>query len=56
MTQPLGALVTGAHAGRTDARQRTAFVFRGMAIADLAAAWLAFRHAVDSGHGERLAR
>jgi ornithine cyclodeaminase/alanine dehydrogenase len=52
----LGALVTGAHAGRTDARQRTAFVFRGMAIADLATAWLALRHAVDAGHGERLAR
>lgn len=51
----LGALVAGEHPGRTGEDQRTAFVFRGMAIADLAAAWLAFRHARDAGLGEPLA-
>lgn len=50
MDTDLGALVTGAHPGRTRAAQRTAFVFRGMAIADLAAAWLALCHVRGHGH------
>lgn len=52
----LGELVTGAHAGRTAANQRTAFVFRGLAIGDLAAAWLVYEHAREHGQGESLAR
>ena len=52
----LGELVTGAHPGRTHATQRTAFVFRGLAIGDLAAAWLAYEQARDSGQGVAVAR
>jgi ornithine cyclodeaminase/alanine dehydrogenase-like protein (mu-crystallin family) len=45
----LVALVSGAHPGRTDATHRTAFVFRGMAVADLAAAWLLYHRTLDAG-------
>jgi len=51
----LGALVAGRHPGRTGDAQRTAFVFRGLAIADLAVAWLACQHARDVGRGTPLA-
>jgi ornithine cyclodeaminase/alanine dehydrogenase len=46
----LAGLVTGAVAGRDSPRQRTAFVFRGMAVGDLALAGLAYRR-----HGEHAA-
>lgn len=50
----LGALVAGRHPGRSGDSQRTAFVFRGLAIADLAVARLAYEHARDAGHGTPL--
>jgi alanine dehydrogenase len=50
----LADFATGRHPGRADARQRTGFVFAGMALADLAVAALAYRRALDAGIGTRL--
>jgi alanine dehydrogenase len=50
----LADFASGRHAGRTDARQRTGFVFAGMALADLAVAALAYRRALAAGIGVRL--
>ena len=49
-------LVTGAIAGRRDARETTAFIFRGLALGDLALAWLAYEAAVKSNAGVKLER
>lgn len=48
-------LVTGDVPGRQDPRERTAFVFRGLAIGDLALAALAYRKAREAGRGSRIA-
>jgi ornithine cyclodeaminase/alanine dehydrogenase len=45
----LSALVGGDIAGRADAQERTAFVFRGLAVGDLALAALAYRRAKSTG-------
>jgi len=45
----LSGLVGGEIAGRAGAEERTAFVFRGLAIGDLALAALAYRRAKTSG-------
>ena len=45
----LSGLVSGEIAGRAGAEERTAFVFRGLAIGDLALAALAYRRAKTSG-------
>lgn len=50
----LGDLVSGRSPGRTDARQRIAFVFPGAALTDLAAAALVYRRAVSGGLGTPL--
>jgi ornithine cyclodeaminase/alanine dehydrogenase len=50
----LADLATGRHPGRTDPRQRTGFIFAGMALADLAVAALAYRRALAAGIGVRL--
>jgi len=50
----LAELVAGRHPGRTGPRQRTGFVFAGMALADLAVAALAYRRAVAANAGTRL--
>lgn len=47
----LQGLVTGAAPGRTDPAQRMAFVFRGLAIGDLALAALAYGKAREAGKG-----
>ena len=44
-------LVTGRISGRSDARQRIAFIFRGLAIGDLALAILVFERAKKAGVG-----
>jgi ornithine cyclodeaminase/alanine dehydrogenase len=51
----LVALASGNHPGRRDGAQRTAFVFRGTAIADLATAWLAYRRSQDTSAAPPLA-
>ena len=50
----LADFVAGRHPGRTGARQRTGFVFAGMALADLAVAALAYRRALAASIGTRL--
>jgi len=45
----LSGLVCGDIAGREDAQERTAFVFRGLAVGDLALAALAYRRAKSTG-------
>ena len=50
----LTTLVEGATPARLDARERTAFVFRGLALADLAAATLVLERATIDGLGQRL--
>jgi ornithine cyclodeaminase/alanine dehydrogenase-like protein (mu-crystallin family) len=45
----LSGLVSGEIAGRAGAEERTAFVFRGLAVGDLALAALAYRRAKTSG-------
>jgi ornithine cyclodeaminase/alanine dehydrogenase len=45
----LAALVSGELPGRRSTRERTAFVFRGVAVGDLAVAGLAYRRAQASG-------
>jgi ornithine cyclodeaminase/alanine dehydrogenase-like protein (mu-crystallin family) len=50
----LPALVLGKVPGRTKAADRTAFVFRGHAIGDLALSALAYRRAMESGSGTRI--
>jgi ornithine cyclodeaminase/alanine dehydrogenase-like protein (mu-crystallin family) len=45
----LSGLVSGDVAGRAGAEERTAFVFRGLAVGDLALAALAYRRAKTSG-------
>tara|TARA_A100001037_G_scaffold68772_1_gene61202 strand:+ start:1254 stop:2222 length:969 start_codon:yes stop_codon:yes gene_type:complete len=47
-------LVTGRISGRSDARQRIAFIFRGLAIGDLALAILVFERAKEAGVGRHL--
>ncbi|MDD9915166.1 MAG: hypothetical protein OXT01_10940, partial [Rhodospirillaceae bacterium] len=47
-------LVTGRISGRSDARQRIAFIFRGLAIGDLALAILVFERAKKAGVGRHL--
>ncbi|MEK9726128.1 MAG: ornithine cyclodeaminase family protein [Rhodospirillaceae bacterium] len=49
-------LVAGRLAGRTDAAERTAFAFRGLALGDLALAILAFEAARAAGIGTTLPR
>ena len=50
----LADLVAGRHPGRASPRQRTGFIFAGMALADLAVAALAYRRAVAANAGTRL--
>ncbi len=50
----LPGLVLGRTAGRTDDAQRTAFVFRGHAIGDLALAALAYQRAAAAGSGTKV--
>lgn len=50
----LADLVAGRHPGRTGPRQRTGFIFAGMALADLAVAALVYRRAVAADVGTRL--
>lgn len=50
----LADFAAGRHPGRTDERQRTGFVFAGMALADLAVASLIYRRALAAGIGTRL--
>ena len=45
----LSGLVCGDMPGRKSAQERTAFVFRGLAIGDLALAGLAYRRATATG-------
>lgn len=52
----LSELSAGAKTGRTSALQRTLFVFRGFALADLALAACAYDSAVSRGIGSALAR
>ena len=52
----LAALASGALPGRQHERERTAFAFRGLALADLALAGLCYRRALASGVGLRLER
>ena len=52
----LQELVTGSAPGRTRVEERTVFVFRGHALADLAAAVQVFERARQQGVGEVLAR
>ncbi|MEL0019533.1 MAG: ornithine cyclodeaminase family protein [Rickettsiales bacterium] len=47
-------LVTGRIPGRTNARERIAFIFRGLAIGDLALAILAYERALQAGTGTYL--
>lgn len=47
----LARLVQGKIAGRSNARERTAFIFRGYGLGDLALAGLAFRKAGEAGKG-----
>lgn len=51
----LTELVDGSYPGRTDAGQRTAFVFAGTALCDLAVAVEAYRRAIARGAGTWLA-
>jgi len=50
----LADFAAGRHPGRTSERQRTGFVFAGMALADLGVAALAYRRALAAGIGTRL--
>jgi ornithine cyclodeaminase/alanine dehydrogenase len=50
----LADFVAGRHPGSTGERQRTGFVFAGMALADLAVAALAYRRALAGGVGTQL--
>ena len=50
----LADLAARRHPGRTGDRQRTGFVFAGIALADLAVAALAYRRALAAGVGTRL--
>ena len=50
----LAELVTRRHPGRTGERQRTGFVFAGIALADLAVAAHVFHRAGAAGIGVRL--
>lgn len=52
----LTELVSGAAPGRTRIEERTVFVFRGIALADLAAAVLVYERARERGIGDVLAR
>jgi ornithine cyclodeaminase/alanine dehydrogenase len=47
----LTALVNEEITGRSTATERTAFIFRGLALGDLAIAALAFQHAHANGQG-----
>jgi ornithine cyclodeaminase/alanine dehydrogenase len=47
----LTGLVTGDAAGRESAGERTAFVFRGLALGDLAVAGLAYQRACEQSQG-----
>ena len=47
----LRMLVNGETAGRSSVAEKTAFVFRGLAIGDLALAGLAWRKAQECGAG-----
>jgi len=49
-------LVTGAIPGRRDAGETTAFIFRGLALGDLALAYLAYEAALAKGAGIKLER
>ena len=52
---PLGAVVTGAHPGRTDAREITLFDGTGVGLQDLAVAAVAVRRADETGAAVRVA-
>jgi len=54
--EDLQDLVTGRTTARKDDQERIAFVFRGLAIGDLAMAILAYERAVKAGIGRRLPR
>ena len=49
-------LVAGRISGRSNKDERTAFIFRGMAIGDLALASLAYEEALAAGLGQQLTR
>jgi alanine dehydrogenase len=46
----LGEILTGAKAGRTDAAETTVFDSTGLAIEDLATAWLIYQRAKEESH------
>lgn len=52
----LAGLATGALPGRQHERERIAFAFRGLALADLALAALCYRRALEKGAGRQWAR
>lgn len=49
-------LVTGRISGRQNAQERIAFIFRGLAIGDLALAILTYQRALETGVGTSLPR
>jgi ornithine cyclodeaminase/alanine dehydrogenase-like protein (mu-crystallin family) len=54
VTGDLTGLVIGDIPGRRSPEERTAFVFRGLALGDLALAALAYQRARQSGKGSRI--
>jgi ornithine cyclodeaminase/alanine dehydrogenase-like protein (mu-crystallin family) len=52
----LSELVSGAAPGRTRREERTLFIHRGIALADLAAAVLVYERARERGIGAELVR
>ena len=50
----IGDIVAGKLAGRTGAKQRTAFIFSGIGLGDAAAAALILERALEGGLGTRL--
>jgi ornithine cyclodeaminase/alanine dehydrogenase len=56
VTGDLTGLVNGEIPGRRSDEEKTAFVFRGLALGDLALAALAYQRARQSGKGSRIDR
>ncbi|MDP1557813.1 MAG: ornithine cyclodeaminase family protein [Nitrosomonas sp.] len=54
VTGDLSGLVSGASAGRQNKDERTAFVFRGLALGDLAVAALAYQRASQLSRGRQI--
>ena len=56
MSGDLQDLIAKRISGRLNEHERTAFVFRGMAVGDLALAMLAYKKALSAGLGCKLTR